>query len=311
LKPATEGAVTAAKVVECFAKAGLPEGVLNFVTGSGSVIGQALIEHPRLNAITFTGSENVGKNVAKAAAERGIKFQMEMGGKNPIIVTKDANIDLAVEAVISGGLRSTGQKCTASSRVIVEEEVYEEFKEKLIQETKKITIGDGLQDGIWMGPCASESQFNTVQKYIEKGKEEGASLILGGEVLQGEEYKNGFYISPAIFENVKPNMVIAQEEIFGPVLALIKATSLEEAIEIANDTKYGLSASIFTSNINALMSFIDDIEAGLVRINAESAGVELQAPFGGMKASSTGNREQGEAAKEFFTAIKTVFVKGS
>jgi alpha-ketoglutaric semialdehyde dehydrogenase len=310
LKPATEGAVTAAKVVECLVKAGLPEGVLNFVTGSGSVIGQALIEHPLLNAITFTGSEGVGKNVARAASESGIKFQMEMGGKNPVIVTKDANLDLAVDGVISGGFRSSGQKCTASSRVIVEEAVYEEFKERLIQEAKKITVGNGLKEGIWMGPCASESQFNTVQKYIEIGREEGATLVLGGEVLQGEEYKNGFYITPAIFENVNPKMAIAQEEIFGPVIALIKASSIEEAIEFANDTKYGLSASIFTSNINSLLSFVDDIEAGLVRINAESAGVELQAPFGGMKASSTGSREQGEAAKEFFTAIKTVFVKG-
>jgi alpha-ketoglutaric semialdehyde dehydrogenase len=310
LKPATEGAVTAAKVVDCLVKAGLPEGVLNFITGSGSVIGQALIEHPLLNAITFTGSEGVGKNVARAATERGIKFQMEMGGKNPVIVTKDANLDLAVEGVISGGFRSSGQKCTASSRVIVEKAVYDEFKEKLIQETKKITVGNGLHDGIWMGPCASEAQFNTVQKYIGIGREEGATLILGGEVLQGEEYKNGFYITPAIFENVTPQMAIAQEEIFGPVIALIKADSLEEAIEFANDTKYGLSASIFTSNLNSLLSFVDDIEAGLVRINAESAGVELQAPFGGMKASSTGSREQGEAAKEFFTAIKTVFVKG-
>jgi alpha-ketoglutaric semialdehyde dehydrogenase len=309
-KPATEAAVTAAKVVDCFAKAGIPAGVLNFITGSGSVIGQALIDHSLLNAITFTGSEGVGEGVAKSAAARGIKFQLEMGGKNPVIVTKDADLDNAVEAVISGGFRSTGQKCTASSRVIVEAEVYDAFKEKLIQETKKITVGAGLQEGIWMGPCASESQFNTVKKYIEQGKEEGASLIYGGEPLTGEEFEKGFYVSPAIFENVKSDMAIAQEEIFGPVIALLKAADLEEAIEIANDTKYGLSASIFTSNIGSLLEFIDEVEAGLVRINAESAGVELQAPFGGMKASSTGSREQGEAAKEFFTAIKTIFIKG-
>lgn len=311
LKPASEAAVTAAKVVDCFVKAGFPEGVLNFITGSGSVIGQGLIDHPLLNAITFTGSEGVGKTVGTSAADRGIKFQLEMGGKNPVIVAADANLDQAVEAVISGAFRSTGQKCTASSRVIVEEAVYEEFKEKLIAETKKITVGNGLADGVWMGPCASESQLNTVIGYIEKGKEEGASLILGGIVLDEGEWKNGFYITPAIFENVNSQMAIAQEEIFGPVIALIKAGSIEEAIEIANDTKYGLSASIFTTNINSLLRFMDDMEAGLVRINAESAGVELQAPFGGMKASSTGSREQGEAAKEFFTAIKTVFVKGT
>lgn len=310
-KPASEAAVTAAKVVECFAEAGFPEGVFNFVTGSGSVVGQGLIEHPKLNAITFTGSESVGQGVAKAAAARGIKFQLEMGGKNPVIVTKNANLDLAVEAVISGGFRSSGQKCTASSRVIVESEVYNEFKQKLVEASEKITIGNGLEEGIWMGPCASESQFNTFNKYIDIGKNEGARLVHGGEVLTGGEYDKGFFVKPAIFEEVTPEMSIAQEEIFGPVIALIRAVDLEEAIDLANNTKYGLSASIFTSDISSILEFIDEIEAGLVRINAESAGVELQAPFGGMKSSSTGSREQGEAAKEFYTAIKTVFIKGS
>ncbi|MBS4216711.1 alpha-ketoglutaric semialdehyde dehydrogenase GucD [Neobacillus rhizophilus] len=309
-KPATEAAVTAAKVVECFVKAGIPEGVLNFITGSGSVIGQALIDHPLLNGISFTGSETVGEQVAASAAARGIKYQLEMGGKNPVIVTKDADLDAAVEAVISGSFRSTGQKCTATSRVIVETEVYDQFKEKLIQATENITVGDGLKEGIWMGPCASESQFNTVKRYIEQGKQEGASLIYGGEQLTGGDYDNGFYIIPTIFDEVTPDMVIAQEEIFGPVICLMKAANLDEAIEIANYTKYGLSASIFTSNIGSLLEFIDEIDAGLVRINAESAGVELQAPFGGMKASSTGSREQGEAAKEFYTSIKTIFIKG-
>ncbi len=310
-KPATEAAVTAAKVVECFAKAGFPQGVLNFITGSGSVIGQGLIDHPLLNGITFTGSEGVGKNVAKSATDRGIKYQLEMGGKNPVIVAKDADLQLSVDAVLSGGLKSTGQKCTATSRVIVEADIYDQFKELLLNKLDEITIGDGLKDGIWMGPCASESQFNTVCSYIEKGKQEGASLIYGGEVLTDEEYQNGFFVRPAVFENVNSDMTIAQEEIFGPVLALIKVDSLEEGIEVANDSKYGLSASIFTRNISSFLRFIDDMEAGLVRVNAESAGVELQAPFGGMKASSTGSREQGEAAKEFYTSIKTVFVKGS
>lgn len=310
-KPASEAAVTAAKVIECFAEAGIPAGVINFVTGSGSVIGQSLIDHPKLNAITFTGSESVGQEVAKSASKRGIKYQLEMGGKNPVIVTKDANIDQAVEAVISGGFRSSGQKCTASSRVIVESAVYEDFKQKLIDAAAKITVGNGLEDGIWLGPCASESQFNTFTSYIEKGKQEGAKLVHGGDVLTGSEYDNGFFVTPAIFDEVTTEMAIAQDEIFGPVIALIKAEDLEEAIDLANNTKYGLSASIFTSDISSILEFIDEIEAGLVRINAESAGVELQAPFGGMKASSSGSREQGEAAKEFFTAIKTVFIKGS
>lgn len=310
-KPASEASVTASKVVECFAQAGFPAGVFNFVTGSGSVVGQSLIDHPKLNAITFTGSESVGQNVAKSASARGIKFQLEMGGKNPVIVTKNANIDQAVEGVISGAFRSSGQKCTATSRVIVEEIVFDEFKQKLINESVKITVGDGLEDGIWLGPCASESQFNTFKKYIEKGQQEGANLVHGGEVLTGDKYDKGYFVTPAIFDEVTTEMDIAQDEIFGPVIALIKASDLENAIDLANNTKYGLSASIYTSDINSILEFIDEIEVGLVRINAESAGVELQSPFGGMKASSSGSREQGEAAKEFYTAIKTVFIKGS
>ncbi|WP_233190927.1 alpha-ketoglutaric semialdehyde dehydrogenase GucD [Sporosarcina sp. P19] len=308
-KPATEASVTAAKIIECFAKAGLPKGVLNFIVGSGSVIGQGMIEHSSLNAITFTGSENIGKSVAKWAAESGVKYQIEMGGKNPVIVAKDADLDNAVEAVISGAFRSTGQKCTATSKVVVESAIYDVFKKKLLAETEKITVGNGLNDEIWMGPCASQSQFDTVKDYIEIGKSEGATLIAGGEVLSGDEFDNGFYLTPAIFDNVKADMRIAQEEIFGPVIALIEASDVEEAIKIANDTKFGLSASIFTSNIGSLMEFIDEIEVGLVRINAESAGVELQAPFGGMKGSGYGSREQGEAAQEFYTEIKTVFIK--
>ena len=309
-KPATEAAVTAAKVVECFHKAGLPAGVLNFVTGSGSVIGQGIIDHKDINGITFTGSEQTGKHVGEGAFKRGAKYQLEMGGKNPVIVAEDANLDLAVEATISGGLRSTGQKCTATSRVIVHENIYDQFKEKLVSQVKQIKLGSGLESDTWMGPCASESQLETVKIYVEKGRQEGATLLCGGEVPTDKELQNGFYISPAVFENVTNDMVIAQEEIFGPVLALIKVSSLDEAIEIANDSQYGLSASIFTENITKMLTFIDDIEAGLVRINAESAGVELQAPFGGMKDSSTGTREQGEAAKEFYTSIKTVYVKG-
>nr|WP_090928284.1 alpha-ketoglutaric semialdehyde dehydrogenase GucD [Salibacterium qingdaonense] len=305
-KPAQESAVTAAKVVECLAEAGLPDGVLNFVTGSGSVIGRGLSEHPDVNGITFTGSEQVGRGIGQAALGRGAKYQLEMGGKNPVIVTEDADLDTAVDAVISGGLKSTGQKCTATSRVIIQNGVYDTFKEKLLAKVRDIKVGDGMKEDSWMGPCASESQFKSVTSYIEKGKEEGADLLCGGETIPEEE---GYYVTPAVFDNVEPEMTIAREEIFGPVLALMRVETVEEAIETANDTEYGLSASIFTTNIQEFLSFMDDIEAGLVRINAESAGVELQAPFGGMKNSSSHSREQGEAAKEFFTSIKTVLVK--
>jgi aldehyde dehydrogenase (NAD+) len=309
LKPATETAVTAAIVIECFHQAGFPEGVVNMVTGSGSVIGQGIIDHPDINGITFTGSNDVGKRVGAGAFARGAKYQLEMGGKNPVIIAADADLDLAVEGTISGGLRSTGQKCTATSRVFVAEEIYEDFKEKLISQAKKIKVGHGMENGSWMGPCASESQLNTVLSYIEKGKAEGADLIFGGQRSTGNGLENGFYVEPTIFENVDINMAIAREEIFGPVLTLIKVRSFEEAVELANDTEFGLSASIYTKDIGKILAFVNDIEAGLVRVNAETAGVELQAPFGGMKQSSSHSREQGQAAIEFFTSIKTVFVK--
>ncbi|WP_199614168.1 alpha-ketoglutaric semialdehyde dehydrogenase GucD [Paenibacillus alkalitolerans] len=308
-KPAQETAVTAAKVIECFAEAGLPSGVVNLVTGPGSVIGQGIIDHPGINGITFTGSDEVGKRVGLGALARGAKYQLEMGGKNPVIVAADADLDLAVEATVSGGLRSTGQKCTATSRVIVQSEVYDAFKEKLLAKVQQLQIGDGLHDTTWMGPCASESQLTTVLSYIEKGIAEGATLVYGGRRLTENGLEQGFYVEPTVFENVTSDMTIAQEEIFGPVLALIKVDTLEQAFDIANDVKFGLSASIFTKNIGSMLSFINEIEAGLVRINAESAGVELQAPFGGMKQSSSHSREQGQAAIEFYTSIKTVFVK--
>jgi len=309
LKPASETAVTAAKVVECFHEAGFPKGVVNMVCGSGSVIGQGIANHPDIDGVTFTGSNTVGKQVGRAAFERGAKYQLEMGGKNPVIVAKDADLELAVEGTISGGLRSTGQKCTATSRVFIEREVYEAFKEKLLERVKQLKIGNGLDAETWMGPCASESQFNTVLSYIEKGKAEGAKLIYGGNRCLEGELANGFYVEPTIFEDVDIQMTIAREEIFGPVLALIQVDSIEEAIQLANDTEYGLSASIYTKNIGNVLGFIKDIEAGLIKVNAETAGVEFQAPFGGMKQSSSHSREQGQAAIEFFTSIKTVFVK--
>lgn len=279
------------------------------MTGPGSVVGQGLAEHEGVNAVTFTGSNQVGKIIGQAALARGAKYQLEMGGKNPVIVVDDADLEAAAEAVITGAFRSTGQKCTATSRVIVQSGIYERFKEKLLQRTKDITIGDSLKEDVWMGPIASKNQLDNCLSYIEKGKQEGASFLIGGEKLENGKYQNGYYVQPAIFDNVTSEMTIAQEEIFGPVIALIKVDSMEEALNIANDVKFGLSASIFTENIGRMLSFIDEIDAGLVRINAESAGVELQAPFGGMKQSSSHSREQGEAAKDFFTAIKTVFMK--
>lgn len=309
LKPAQETAVTAAKVIECFAEAGFPAGVVNFVTGKGSVIGQGLAEHTGVHGITFTGSDTVGKQVGMAALKRGAKYQLEMGGKNPIIIAADADLDLAVEATISGGLRSTGQKCTATSRVIVHRDVYQAFKTKLLDKVKMIRVGDGMENGVWMGPCANENQMKTVLEYIRIGKEEGATLVLGGNKIEEPGLREGYFVEPTVFEGVIPKMRIAREEIFGPVLALIPADSMDEAIGLANDAEYGLSASIYTRDIGNILSFIREMDAGLIRVNAETAGVELQAPFGGMKQSSSHSREQGQAAIEFFTAVKTVFVK--
>lgn len=309
IKPASETAITCAKVIECLHDAGIPAGVVNMVTGSGAIIGTEMVNHSAIDAITFTGSNGVGKQLAQQAVERGIKYQLEMGGKNPVIVANDADIDLAVEATISGGLKSSGQKCTATSRVIVQSDVYYEFKEKLLKEVAKITVGEGMDADTWMGPSASEGQLNTVLSYIEKGKQEGAKLVFGGESLDGKDGLDGYFVQPTVFEGVTTEMVLAREEIFGPVLALMKVDTIEEALEVANDSEYGLSASIFTTKINNMLSFINEMDAGLVRINAESAGVELQAPFGGMKQSSSHSREQGQAAKEFYTSIKTVFIK--
>jgi len=308
-KPAAETAVTAALITACFHEAGFPAGVVNMVIGEGSVIGQGIAEHPGIHGVTFTGSNAVGRQVGRTVLERGAKYQLEMGGKNPIIVAADADLDLAVEATVSGGLRSTGQKCTATSRVIVAQEVYEAFKDRLLAKIGSLRVGDGLDPDTWLGPCASEKQYDTVRRYIRTGIEEGAALLAGGEEVADPALANGYFVAPTVFDRVSPAMTIAREEIFGPVLALIEAQDLSEAIRIANDSEFGLSASLYTRDISSALTFVDEMEAGLVRINAETAGVELQAPFGGMKSSSSHSREQGRAAIEFFTSVKTVFIK--
>src|SRR5699024_5170249 len=277
-KPAQEAAVTAAKVIECLVEAGLPNGVINFVSGKGSVVGERIITHPDIKGITFTGSNKVGQRVAEGAVARGAKYQLEMGGKNPLIVADDADLDEAVKASISGGYGSTGQKCTATSRLIVHENVYEEFKQKLVEKAKSMKVGDGLNTETDLPPSVNEQQLNTVLYYIDKAKEEGATLLVGGKQPEGNELQSGFYVEPTIFENVESNMTLGQEEVFGPVLALMKVSSVEEGINIANDVEFGLSASIFTKNTENMFKFIEEIEAGLVRVNFETAGVELHAP---------------------------------
>jgi aldehyde dehydrogenase (NAD+) len=308
IKPASETGVTAAKIVELFHKAGIPAGVINLINGRGSVIGQGMVDHKDIHAITFTGSNEVGKQIAIGMATRGAKYQLEMGGKNPVIVLEDADLDLAANLTVTGAMKQTGQRCTATSKAFVQSSIYNLFKERVVEIVRSLKGGPGLAEGIDMGPLASKKQLDTVVKYIDKGLSEGASLLIGGKIPEVNEYSNGFFIEPTVFENVTNDMVIAKEEIFGPVLCLIKVENFEEGVELANDNIYGLSASLFTKDLAKAFMFADQIESGLVQVNGETGGAEPQAPFGGMKASSSHSREQGQAAKEFFTSIKTITI---
>lgn len=304
LKPAELASLTAERIVALLSEV-LPGGVLNLVMGRGAVIGAALVAHPGVDAVTFTGSTGVGQAIAAAAAARGIKFQLEMGGKNPVVVAEDANLDLAVEKTVNGAMRSAGQKCTATSRVIVLEAIKDRFVEALLARTRELRLGDPLDESTYLGPVVSSAQYEKVRGLIRSGAAEGARVLAGGDVPS----QQGYFIPPTVFDGVLPGMTIAQEEIFGPVVGVISAKDDDEAIEIANGVRYGLSASVFTRDIGKAMRFVDRIEAGMVRVNEETAGVEYQAPFGGMKSSSSHSREQGRSAIDFYTHIKTVAIR--
>jgi acyl-CoA reductase-like NAD-dependent aldehyde dehydrogenase len=307
IKPADITPKSVYHVMKAFEAAGLPAGVLNCVFGRGSVVGAEIVEHPDIKAISFTGSNQVGLQIQDRATAKGKKVQLEMGGKNPLIVLADADVNKAVDIAINGAFRSTGQKCTATSRVIVEEGIYEAFRNALVERTKSLKVGNPLESDTFMGPAASKAQRDGVLAMIESGKQE-ADLVCGGEVPADAELANGFYVQPTIFENVPHHARIAREEIFGPVIALFKVKNYEEAIELANDTEYGLSAAICTNNFTLAQRFVDDIESGIVHVNSETAGAEPQVPFGGCKNSSTGSREQGKTAIEFYTQVKTVYL---
>ncbi|KOS62910.1 aldehyde dehydrogenase family protein [Lysinibacillus agricola] len=299
-KPSIESALTGKLIGELFEQAGLPKGVLNVVQGRGSKVGQVLLEAPEVKAITFTGSNSVGQSILDTAGSTNKKIQLELGGKNAAIILADANINQAAKLTIEGAMKQTGQRCTATSRVYIEEAVYEKVVEQLIEEAKKIEVG------VTMGPVSSKGQYDSILSAIEKAKVEGAELVFGGGPTKG--IFEGYYIDPTIFTNVTHEMSIAHEEIFGPVLAVIKVKDYEEAIRLSNDSNFGLSASIYTNNIPKAFDFINRSEVGLVQVNDETGGAEPQAPFGGMKNSSTGAREQGQAAKEFFTTFKTITI---
>lgn len=308
-KPASLTPLMGLKLGEILSEAGLPDGVINVITGPASIVGDEMVRNAAINAITFTGSYNVGDNIQHKALTT-CRTQLEMGGKNPIIILEDANLDLAVSCSIQGAFGLSGQACTGTSRAIVSKEVIEEFTEKLIEATKQITIGDGLTKGVKMGPVADAQQEKTILDYIEIGKREGAELLYGGRKLESDGYDRGFFVEPTIFTQVSPRMRIAQEEIFGPVLAIIETDNFDEAIKIANQVEYGLSASICTRDLGRAERFTRLIEAGMVKINQPTTGVALNAPFGGTKKSSSETyREQGRIAMDFFTRVKTVSLR--
>ncbi len=307
-KPASATPLSAVKLVEVFEEAGVPPGVLNLITGPGGSVGNALVESPDVSAISFTGSTEIGTELYTRSAALLKKVQAEMGGKNAVILLADADLDKALGGIVQGAFGSTGQRCTATSRVIVEDAVYDEFMQRLIDSTSKLTIGDGILDGIDISPLSSESQQRTVSEYIAAGAAEGATLAYGGRTLSGGEFDEGWYVEPTIFTDVSPDMRIAREEIFGPVLTVFRARDLEHAVEISNSVKFGLSSSVYTRDIPRAFRYINTVDAGMVHVNAPTLGGEVHLPFGGLKASGVGQREQGVEAVDFFSEVITVYI---
>jgi len=308
-KPAELTPATSTLLTEIYEQAGLPPGVFNMLVGSGSVVGEAIVHSPVLRAISFTGSNEVGGALYTKAAQRGAKVTCEMGGKNAVIVMADADLDKAAVAIHGGAFGSTGQRCTATSRVIVHPAAKDALLERLVDAAKRIKIGAGLDETVDMGPAVDDKQWKTDLDYIKIGQQEGARLILGGK--QPEHLSKGYFVEPTIFDNVTPTMRIFKEEIFGPVLAVSTAKDLNEALTYANGVEYGLTTSIFTENIDTIMNFVEEVETGMVHVNEPTIGGEAQLPFGGSKATGVGEREMAEEGLNFFTELKTVFINFS
>jgi acyl-CoA reductase-like NAD-dependent aldehyde dehydrogenase len=292
-------------IVDILHRAGLPKGVISLVMGKSSVVGQAILDDPDINAITFTGSVAIGKQVAQASVARMRKFQLEMGGKNPMVVLDDADLDTAVSASINGAFFSTGQRCTASSRLIVTDGIHDKFVDAMTSKLKSLVVDDALKAGTQIGPVVDETQLAQDERYLEIGRKEGANLIFGGERLNRDN--PGFYLQPALFTEATNRMRISQEEIFGPVASVIKAKDYDEALHIANDTPFGLSSGICTKSLKYATHFKRNAQAGMVMVNLPTAGVDFHVPFGGTKGSSYGAREQGRYAQEFYTTVKTSY----
>jgi aldehyde dehydrogenase (NAD+) len=308
-KPAELTPATASLLTEIYEQAGLPPGVFNMIVGSGSVVGEAMVNSPVLRAISFTGSNEIGGALYVKAAQRGAKVTCEMGGKNAVIVMADADIDKAAVAIHGGAFGSTGQRCTATSRVIASPAIKQALLERLIEGARKIKVGPGLDETVDMGPAVDEKQWKTDLDYIDIGQKEGARLVSGGK--KPGNLAKGYFVEPTIFDNVAPGMRVFKEEIFGPVLSVTTANNLDEALAYANSVEYGLTTSIFTENIDTIMNFVEEVETGMVHVNEPTIGGEAQLPFGGTKATGVGEREMAEEGLNFFTELKTVFINYS
>lgn len=308
IKPASFVPKLTIRLAEILQEAGLPDGVVNVVLGTGEEVGNALMHHPDVPVISFTGSTATGKTIALAAAEHNKRLTLEMGGKNAVIVNEDANLDLAAEGILWGAFGTTGQRCTATSRVVVHKSVQQDLVERLVKGASALKLGNGLEAGVQVGPQVSENQRNTTVKYVEIGKNEGAELVHGGNIATGNGLENGWFHEPTIFNNVDRNMRIAQEEIFGPVVSLIPFEDLDDAFDIVNGVQYGLSAAIFTQDVNNAFRAMRDIYTGILYVNAGTTGAEIHLPFGGTKATGNGHREAGTAALDFYTEWQSVYI---
>jgi len=309
LKPAEDTPLSTYNLVQACEEAGVPPGVVNLVTGYGENAGAAITNHPALRLISFTGSTETGRIVASACAERNAICSLEMGGKNVIIVMDDADIDLAIEGAIWGAFGTSGQRCTASSRLVVHKKVYKQFSKKLVERTRALKVGNGADSKTDVGPVINADAVKKIMNYIEIGEQEdGATLACGGRRLTRGEYARGYFIEPTIFTDVAPDMRIAQEEIFGPVTAVIPTKSLEEAVEIGNGVRYGLSAAIYTSDVNRAFRAMNDMYTGIFYVNASTIGAEVHLPFGGTKATGNGHREAGTQVLDIFSEWKSIYV---
>jgi acyl-CoA reductase-like NAD-dependent aldehyde dehydrogenase len=307
-KPASLTPETAEMVVAMFAEAGVPPGVLNLVFGSGSEVGSAIVEDSRVRALSFTGSNEVGVALYARAASDGKKVQCEMGGKNPILVLEDADLSMAVDAAAQGAFGSTGQRCTATARAVLVDAIADEFVARLAEKARELVVGNGLEESVDMGPSVDEAQFDTVLEFIGSGREDGSELVTGGEPLTGESHRRGYFVAPTIFDRVDRKSRIAQAEIFGPVLSVIRVADFEEGLEVCNDTRYGLTSSIYTQDASRIFRFVRGIETGITHVNSPTMGGEAQLPFGGTKATGVGMREMGTTAIDFYSEWKTVYI---